>query len=81
MILLLLNENCSRQWSTTIYDSEASSIIHSANTALNRVEVHNLCPSMVLVIVDVEDTMVILNRAGADDGEEKGLGLELGRCS
>ena len=56
-------------------------IVHSANTALNRVEVHKLCLSVVLVIVDVEDTMVILNRAGADDGKEKGLGLELRRCS
>ena len=81
MILLLLNENCLCQWSTMIYNSKVSLIIHSANTALNRIEVHNLCPSVVLVIVDVEDTMVILNHAGADDGKEKGLGLELGRCS
>ena len=79
LILGVLNKNCPRQWSTTIYNSKPSPITHPTNTTTNHVEVYCLQPSMVLVVVNVEDSVVALNRAGANHGEDECLRIGFGR--
>ena len=61
LILGVLNKYSSSQWSTTIYNCEASPIIHPTNTTTNHVEVYCLYPSVILVVVNVEDSMVVFD--------------------